>query len=179
MLVICSIAGGFVAAAEPVPVPEHQMKALYLFNFTKYVEWPGEVFAGTNACYTIGIFGAEDTYNDLQALTSDKTVNGRKLVVKRIAQADDAKKCHIVYLGRGSEKLETAVLETVRQIPVLTVGEHEDFLSRGGMVRFAREQNKLRVEIDLEASQKAHLTVSARLVPIAKVIRGRRTSSND
>ena len=173
LLLFWLLTGASVPAADLSSLPEHEIKALYLFNFTKYVDWPENAFADSNSCYTIGIAGSEEIFNDLDKLTNGRSVNGRKLRIQHIEKAEDARKCQIVYLGRGSEKLVGTVLEVVRHRPVLTVGEHENFLAQGGMVHFAREENKVRMEIYLDASQEAHLIISARLLPIAKIIRGR------
>jgi hypothetical protein len=178
VMVLWTVVVDFAAAGEPTALPEHQIKTLFLFNFTKYVDWPGGSFAGTNDCYTIGIAGSDDIYRDLLELTKTKTVNGRKIAIKRIDQAEDARKCHIVYLGRSSEKQSATILTLVKLAPVLTVGEHENFLAQGGMVHFVREENKLKLEINLDVSQEAHLTISARLLQIAKVIRKHLTSGN-
>jgi hypothetical protein len=159
-------------AGELPALPEHQLKALYLFNFTRYVEWPDQAFGGTNTCYTIGIAGSQEICADLRQITNQKTIHERKIQVRQIDCADDARGCHIVYLGPRSGALAAEVLNAVSHKPVLTVGEMEDFIALGGMVHFAREDKKLRVEINLEASQQAHLSFSARLLPIARVIRG-------
>jgi hypothetical protein len=166
-------AGGDLSAVErvePGSLPEHQIKALYLLNFTKYVDWPGESFERTNS-YVIGIAGAADTCADLRGLATNRIINGRSLLIQPIERVEDARKCHMVYLGPGGEKLAAGILKAVKDTPVLTVGEQDDFFFNGGIIRFAREENKLRIEINLEASQKAGLTISARLLQIAKVIR--------
>lgn len=169
---ICLLASGLAWAGDPGALPEHQIKALYLFNFTKYVDWPSTTVTDANATFTIGVIGSDEVYADLLELTRGRTIKGRALSIKRIEGASDAKECQILYLARNDHGEINSILDAVRHVPVLTVGESEDFIDRGGLVHFAREENKLRLEINLEASHNVHLTISARLLPLMKVVPG-------
>jgi hypothetical protein len=162
---------GPVAAAEPPPLAEHQIKALYLFNFTKYVEWP--VPATAAAPFTIGISGAPEVKNDLLEITRGKRVQGREIVVRSITLTQDVKVCQLVFIGMADKPRIRELLQRVQDTAVLTVGEADNFLALGGMVNFVRQENKLRLEIGLDAVQRARLVMSAKLLAVAGQVKGR------
>ena len=158
-------------AAEPVPLAEHQIKALYLFNFTKYVEWPA---AASNAApFVIGVCESLEVKNDLVEITRDKNVQGRPIVIHAIQSAQEAATCHLLFIGATDKERIAEFLRLTRSAAVLTVGDAEQFVALGGMINFVRRENKLRLEIGLDAVQRAHLVMSAKLLAIAGSIKGR------
>lgn len=173
LLVFLWLAAAPARAADPPPLAEHQIKALYLFNFTKYVEWPAAAFASTNAPFTIGLLAPAELQRDLLELTQGKNVNGREIRFRLIEKEQDLKSCQILFLGADDPRRAAQALGTVKDSAVLTVGEAEDFLGRGGMVNFVRKNNKLRLEINLEAAQRARLAISAKLLAVAEVVQGK------
>jgi hypothetical protein len=159
------------AAAEPPPLAEHQIKALYLFNFTKYVEWP---VAPTNALpFVIGVAEAPAVRTDLLEITRGKKLQGREIVIRAVAAAADIKGCHILFIGGGKRPRLGELLQAARGAAVLTVGEADDFLSLGGMINFTNQENRVRLEIGLDTVQRAQLNMSAKLLAVAGAVRGR------
>ena len=159
-----------VCAAEPLPLAEHQIKALYLFNFTKYVEWP----AASNATpFTIGISAAPEVRNVLLEITRGKRIQGREIVVQTITTAQDIQACQLVFIGTTDKPRIAALLQRAQAAVVLTVGDAESFLALGGMVNFMRQENKLRIEIGLDAVQRTRLVMSAKLLAVAGTVKGR------
>lgn len=140
------------SAHGPEPQPnEYQVKAAFLFNFLKFVEWPPP--AGDRP-WTIGVVGHRDFADLLSDLVRGKTVNGQPVVVKRIAGLADSRGCHIVYSPDAASG---------SQLPgVLTVGE-------GGMVNFYLDQDQIRFEIRPEAAKAAGLRLSAQLLHLARI----------
>jgi hypothetical protein len=158
------------AAAGPAPLAEHQIKALYLFNFTKYVEWP----ASSNATpFTIGVSAAPEVKNDLLEITHGKRIQGREIVVRTITTAQDVQACQLVFIGATDKPRIAALLQMAQDEVILTVGDAESFLALGGMVNFMRQENKLRIEIGLDAVQRARLVMSAKLLAVAGSVKGR------
>jgi hypothetical protein len=160
-------------AADPAPLAEHQIKALYLYNITKYMEWPADAFASTNAQFTIGLLAGPDLEGDLLEITKGKAINGRSIVVRSIEQPQDVKSCQLIFLESGDKQRLIQFLNAVKDIPVLPVGVSEDFLTSGGIISFARKDNKLRLRIDLDAARRARLTVSAKLMAVAENVGGK------
>ena len=162
---------GRTPAVEPPPLAEHQIKALYLFNFTKYVEWPA---ATNNATpFVIGVCEAREVKDDLVEITRDKRVQGRPIVVQTIKAAQDVATCQLLFIGATDQARLVDLLKLARNSAVLTVGETEDFLAQGGIINFVRQENNMRVAISLDAAQHARLVVSAKLLAVAKLVKGR------
>ena len=160
-------------AAEPPPLAEHQIKALYLFNFTKYVDWPGPATATNGTPFIIGILDAPELRGDLQEITRGKRIHGREILVRTVATTQDVKACQLVFIGATDKPRIAALLKATQDLAVLTVGEAGNFLTQGGIINFVRQENKLRVEISLDAARRARLVVSAKLLAVAKAVKGR------
>jgi hypothetical protein len=155
-------------AADPAPLAEHQIKALYLYNLTKYMEWPADAFASTNAPFTIGLMAGADLRGDLVEITKGKVIGGREILVRIIERTQDVKSCQLIFLESGDRRNLALALNAAKDLPVLPVGVSEDFLNSGGIITFARKDNKLRLRIDLNAARRARLTVSAKLMAVAE-----------
>ena len=168
-LVIALLVGmARLLAADAHALPEPQLKALYLYNFTKYVDWPAESFAGTNAPFTIGVVGGADVGHALEEIVRGKRVNGRELVVRRIEQPEEVKACQVVFLDPKDRPL-ASFISAAKDLPVLTVGIAEDFLGSGGMVCLARKDQNIRPRIDLPTARRVHLNISAKLLALAEI----------
>jgi hypothetical protein len=161
LLLLTSFAG---AAA----VPETDVKAAFLYNFAKFVEWPQEAFASETAPIQIAVFGDEEFSAKLKSLLSDKKAHGRSFEVKRITNPQDAKTVQMVFVPSAESRRTSQILEATRKLPVLTVGESDQFLDLGGMINFVFEDSQLRFQINPEAAEKARLKISSQLLRLAK-----------
>lgn len=160
------------AGGEPA-LTEYQVKALFLLNFAKYVDWPQEAFAQTNSPIVIGLYGEDKFGGALKATVEGKTVLGRPIVVRPIAKSDDAGKHHILFISNSDKKDQVEILAKVKTLPLLTVGEREQFLELGGIINFLMKDGKVRLEVDLEAARQANLRISSRLLNVADVVKGK------
>ena len=165
---------GTLGAAESSSHQEHEVKALYLFNFTKYVEWP-EPQAGDTNLFLIGVIGAPEAEASLVEATQGKEVGGKRVVIRRFEVGADLRSCHMLYVGTTYRGLIERTLEGLRNWSVLTVGEGEAFLDRGGMVGFVRRIKKVRLLISLDTARRADLHVSAKLLAVAESVRDGRS----
>ncbi len=168
----CAAMFCFAAArgAEAPTLSETQVKALFLFNFTKYVEWPESAFASPTAPLTIGLVGDTELAEPLRALVAGKTVNGHPIVIEDKISADRATNCHILFLSAAEQKQLPALLPALRGQPVLVVGEHEKFTRLGGIVNFGWRNEKVRLEINQNMAGEARLKLSAKLLGVADVV---------
>ncbi len=174
-VVVLSVAPS-LRAAEPSALAEHQIKALYLFNFTRYVEWPADSFAFAGAPFTIGILASPEIGEDLREITRGKSVNGREIRVLSLEEERAAKDCQMVFVGGADPSRVAETLQVTGSAAVLTVGETEDFADRGGVVNFVRQDNRVRLEINLEAARRVRLVISAKLLAVAGIVRGRQVA---
>jgi len=163
------LALGVAGAASPPPLPEYQVKAAFLFNFAKFVEWPPEKLPPEGGPLLICISGADPFAGSLERIVSGRTVAGRGLVVRRPASDEDAKSCHILFTGGdGAARLRSAIggLESAH---VLTVGDGRGFLAAGGAILLFVEADSVKFAISRRAAERAGLTVSSQLLDLARL----------
>jgi hypothetical protein len=159
--------------AEPLPPTEDQVKALFLFSFAKYVDWPSNAFSHADAPIVIGIEGEDLVAENLKQIIEGKKVAGRSLVFKRIADLRDAQACHILFVSDVGKGRILESLESVLSAPIVTVGETEDFLQQGGIIHMIKKGNKIRLEVNLNAAYQAQVTISSKLLNVADRVIGR------
>ncbi len=156
---------------------EYQVKAVFLFNFAKYIEWPATTTKSQEPI-AIGVLG-EDPFGDLlEKAIVGKTVNGRRLIILRITQVHEARDCQILFISSSERQRLRHLLDTLKGSSVLTVGDTEGFAQLGGMINFTLEENRVRFEINQDAAEKAGLKISSRLLSLAKIIRSAVSGGN-
>jgi hypothetical protein len=152
---------------------EYQVKALFLLNFAKYVDWPVEAFAQETTPITIGIIGENKFGDDLKNAVAGKNIGGRTITIRQIEREEDWGKCNILFIS-ASEKVHLAqILATVKTMPVLTVGESDQFVQQGGIINFLKKDGKVRLEIGLDAARQAKLQISSKLLGVADLVHGK------
>jgi hypothetical protein len=158
-----------LGADSPVS-KEYQLKAAYLYNFTKFVEWPSHRFAQTNSPIVIGVLGRNPFGEDLKKIVKDRKVNGHDILVTNITAAAGIKSVHMVFISAGEEELWREALASLRNTAVLTVGESAVFAQMGGMINFTLQADKVRFEINQDPADAAGLKLSAQLLKLATVV---------
>ncbi|MFQ5864231.1 MAG: YfiR family protein [bacterium] len=160
-------------------VTEYQIKAAFLFNFAKFVDWPDEVFADTTEPIIIGIIGRDPFGINLEQTINGKTVKGRKLVIKRFKRIRDLEFCHILYISTSQKKNMAKIIDKIRDLSVLTIGETRSFAYNGGIISFFNVDNKVRFEINKKAADQAGLRISSRLLKLAVIIEEHQTNEKN
>jgi hypothetical protein len=170
--VLLALAAAAPGRAQAPPAPtEYQVKAIFLFNFSQFVDWPAAAFADERSPLVIGVLGSDPFGTTLDEIVRGETVNGRPLEVRRydaVEQIDDA--CHILFIERSQDERLDAVLAALKGRSVLTVGDFEGFARRGGIIRFVTVGNKIRLRVNLAAAQDAKLTISSKLLRPAHIV---------
>ncbi len=169
---------GFMAGSNrgwtgEAPLTEIHVKALFLLNFAKYVDWPPHAFATADDSVAIGLIGEEKLGAELARTVEGKTVAGRRIAIQPIEKDDDLAKCHILFIAGSDRRRLGEILEKIKGLPVLTVGEADQFMEQGGVINFVKREGKVRLEINLAASRQARLGLSARLLSVADVVKGK------
>jgi hypothetical protein len=162
------------AQNEP-PLTQYQVEAAFLYHFCKYVTWPARAFAGPQDPIVIGVLGEDPFGNELsETIAREKPVQGRPLRLVRGRNVAEVGRCHILFISASEQsRLATHIAALQRASSIaLTVGESEDFLTAGGMVRFVVEKNKVRFDINAPAAERAGLTISSKLLSLARNTRG-------
>lgn len=163
-LVLLSTATTSLRAAD-AQLAEAEATASFLYNCALFVQWPGN---GPRDELVVGIMGADRVAEVAESLQG-REVNGRVLRVRVIGPGDDLRRYQIVFVGRDMNV--KAQLTTLRDLPVLTVGESRDFTSSGGVVRLYSDEQRLRFEINLTRAEGAGLQVSAKMLGLATIVR--------
>jgi hypothetical protein len=152
---------------------EYQVKAAFLYHFAQLLDWPPGALNAGDPSIRLCIFDDEPRRQELQSTIEGKAIGARVLHVRLISQSPEVQGCNILFLSRDEAPRQTAILRSLRGMPVLTVGETSNFLSDGGMIRFHLEEGKIRFDINLEAAESSHLKISSRLLLLAtSVTRG-------
>lgn len=157
--------------AQDAAVTEYQVKAAYLYNFAKFVEWPAESFSSASAPFEICVFGQDPFGEELQNLTRGKQVNGRRFEIRGgVTAPAQASSCHILFVSTSATRRFLAVAQELQGRSVLIVGESEGFAERGGMINFVLEGDRVLFEVNQKAAQQAGLKISAKLLSVAKQV---------
>jgi hypothetical protein len=173
VLALCSLlfAPLAPAATAPAPIPdEYQVKAVFLFNFAQFVEWPAQAFRDKTSPLVIGVLGDDPFGPYLDEVVKGEKVGARPLQVRRFRRVEDIADCHILFIGASeSDSLEKTVAQ-LKDRSILTVGDMEAFARRGGMVRFFTENGKIRLKIYVEAAKAHQLKISSKILSPATIV---------
>jgi len=161
------LGGQPVAAAEGTVSKEYQVKAAFLYNFTKFVEWPAQHFATEDRPVVIAVLGHNPFGEELEQITRGRRVNGREITIAFIDTAAAAAAADLVFVCAGEESRFEAMSTALRQAQVLTIGESPRFADAGGMITFLREADKVRFAVNLDSAERAGLKISAQLLKLA------------
>jgi len=152
---------------------EYLIKAGFIYNFAKFVEWPSATFSQPDSPIVICVLGTDPFGNVLDRIVEDKKIGPRGFVVKRFKWSKDlkdVKDCKILFVSASEKAHIDEILLSVKGLPILTVGETPGFAERGGVIRFTLEDNRVRFEVNVDAAHQAELNISSRLLTLAKII---------
>ncbi len=158
---------------------EYQVKAAYLYNFLKFVEWPDDAAPDAHGKWVIGFIGDTTIGDELARLIVGKNVLGRDLQVRKFQAADNLRGCNILFIGESEKKHLAAILAELRGSGVLTVADMDNFIGSGGMIQFVVEDERVRVAIDVGATGRARLKVSSKLLSLARTVTGKDQGANN
>jgi hypothetical protein len=172
-LFLLALALAFVAQAlhagilpQSKTAAEYELRAAFVYNFAKFVEWPPESFGDGNSPIHVCIAGNAAVAGAFQHVLGSKTVNRRELVIHRLTKPPGPRACQILYLA--AENVDAAWQERMTQADVLSVGESEEFGAQGGMIRLLREGDRLRFVIYRDNVERSRLKVSSKLMALSK-----------
>ena len=150
---------------------EYDVKAVFLYNFASFVEWPEAAFTNPDAPFVIGVLGNDPFGRALEDVIKGERGKNRPLQIKRMTGTDDVSGCHILFICASEAPKLVQILQRCRGKPVLTVADIPGFAETGGgMIGFRTEASRLRLEINLAQLRGSQLTVSSKLLRVARVI---------
>jgi hypothetical protein len=166
------VLGGFLSIAAAAQTgDEYSVKAAFLFSFSKFVEWPPQAFRNSADPLAICILGKNPFGDLVQEAVTGKVVQGRSFSVRQVADAQQARLCHIVFVSGSESKRLPAILAELNNTGTLTVGETEGFTAQGGVINFKIEAGSVRFYINAGAAAKQHLQISSKLLNLAEFVR--------
>ena len=170
----CVVAGLFLAlatvrAAESPLGKEFQVKAVFLYNFAQFIEWPPQAFQSPASPLVIGVLGQDPFGEFLDQTVEGELVNGHPLVVERYATIEELRPCHILYISGSTAGQNEQIAAALRNSRILTVADANNGPS-GTMVRFVMERNRVRLRINLEEARRSGLNISSKLLRSAEIV---------
>jgi hypothetical protein len=179
LLLLLLLGGGFIGWRGSIPESmaaesaslEYKVKAAFLYNFAKFIEWPTNRFPEPDSPIIIGVVGEDPFGSILDDTVKGKTINGRPFLIRRLARGKDLKQCHLLFMSRSLNQDIEIILAGLKSQSVLTVSEAEQFARRGGMIALLIVDNTVKFEINLDTTEAAGLKVSAKLASVARVIK--------
>lgn len=152
------------------PASEYQLKAVFLFNFVQFVEWPASAHATKDSPIILGIVGQDPFGAALDDIIKGEKVNGRPLEVRRLKADDDLSACHVVFLSRSGKEDAAGLVQKLQGRPVLTVGEIEGFAGLGGVMNFVMVDRKVRFEVNPQAAAQQGMKISSKLLQLGRIV---------
>lgn len=168
--VLARVAASVVLSLAPVhdvQVTEPDVKAAFLFNFTRFVEWPAGIPPSSDP-FRLCVVADRAMTGVIARTMEGETVNGRPSQTLVPSSPQEARGCQILFVGRTEAARAAPILAAVRDRPVLTVSDASRFADRGGMIEFVREDGRVRFDVNVDAAKKSGLNISARLLRVAR-----------
>ena len=160
---------GLQVRAQAPAFDEYQLKAAFLFNFAKFVEWPPDAFSSADEPIGICVLGQNPFGTVLEETVRGKVVGHRTFVVLQILDGQHVTGCHIVFICASAGKRSVSLLEELRNMGVLTVSETDGVQAMGGVIGLNLKDGRVRIEIDLAAAERAKLRISSKLLSLAEI----------
>ena len=167
------IVGAFVctiAAAQSDQPGEYDVKAAFLFNFTKFVEWPENAFVDPQAPIVIGVIGDDPFGESLVRIVAGQKAQGRGIEIVKYRYGDNLRRCHVLFISGSERQRRAPILASLQETSVLTVSDIDGFAEAGGAIQFVVQENRVRFVVNLEVATQGKLRVSAKLLALARVI---------
>ena len=146
---------------------EYEVKATYLYNFSRFVEWPPKLTQAQSESFSICVLGQDPFGPALSAILADETIAGQAVVAKRVPTIQDGINCRVLFISSSENGHLKQILATLGDASVLTVSDLPEFTRRGGMMQFVLEGNRVRFEVNLTSAKRAGLTLSSELLKVA------------
>ncbi|MDB6057064.1 MAG: hypothetical protein JWO95_908 [Verrucomicrobiales bacterium] len=173
VLLLIGVASSFCARGQEGRLPEYQVKSAFLYNFAKFIQWPQGRFDSPIAPLIVGIYG-KNPFRDYSKDLETKTVGGHRIIVQRIETIEQARHCHVLFIGTDKARA-TRMVEQLSGSNVLTVTDEmeiEGFQSVGAVINLTTTGNRtVHFEINVDAARRAELKINSSLLNLAKIVR--------
>lgn len=169
-VLFAGIAAWDAHAADDMAALEDNLKAVFLYKFASYVDWPERVFADPASPITIAIIGADQIASELNRIVAGRTAQERPIRVKRLSSTESITGVHILFIGGSELNLLAQLSQRTKPHPILVVTDSVGALTLGSMINFVLSERRLRFEISLDSTEENGLKLSSRLLAIAQKV---------
>jgi hypothetical protein len=152
-------------------IDEYQVKAAFLYNFAKFVEWPPEAFKTPKDPILVCVLGHNPFGKALEEAIHGKSIAGRAFAYRQVSDAESAGACQILFVVSAESKHFRSLLDNLKPMGILTVGEAQGFASDGGVINFKLDDGRVHFEINVDAAEHAQLHISAKLLSLAQIVK--------
>ncbi|HXN41013.1 MAG TPA: YfiR family protein [Myxococcaceae bacterium] len=159
--------------AEQRTTAEYEVKATFLYNFGRFVRWPQDQWGDSTTPFLLCILGEDPFGRLIDQMVAGRSVQDRRLAVKRMNSAVEASRCHVLFISRSERANLDRILKTIDGKSVLIVSEFDDFLERGGIINFRLDRKNVRFDINVTAAESRKLKISSQLLRHAVKVVGR------
>ncbi|MGA3236142.1 MAG: YfiR family protein [Bryobacteraceae bacterium] len=156
------------ASAEQ-PLDEYQVKAAFLYNFAKFVQWPSDAFQSASEPIAICVLGQDPFGRSLEDTVAGRAIEGRSLIVRHISTVKQVAGCHVLFIGSADHKRSPPMLADIKP-GILTVGESDASGADGVVINFKLDEGKVRFDINVDAAEREKLQISSRLLSLAHIV---------
>ncbi len=171
VIVFCALSAGAPKAyAQTSFSREYQIKAAFIYNFTKFVEWPADRFADENTPLILCVIGKDPFGAILENSFVGKTIKGRAIIINRNIGIDNLEICHVLFVSSSEQERVPQIVAALSGASVLTIADMNRFANQGGSINLVRRRNKIRFEINPDAANRAQLKLSPELLELATIV---------
>jgi len=170
LLIAGELAGAPSLFAQTSKPKEYDVKATYLYNFARFVEWPASA-AAKDGPFAICLLGEDPFGHALDAVLEGESINGKAVAARRVAKPQDAANCRVLFISMSEESRLKEILASLDKASVLTVSDIPEFSRRGGMIQFVLVGDRIRFEVNLASAEDAGLSLSSELLKVATTVR--------
>ena len=157
------------ADAQETKRGEYEVKAAFVYNFLKFIEWPDKAFAESPSTINLCIVGEDSFDNAMRIFEGDK-VSNKTIEIKRPKSLQDIKICRVIFISKSEKERLPQILKATRGLNILTIGDTDTFEQQGVIINFSIVENKIRFEIDVNAARRAGIRISSKLLNLARAV---------
>jgi hypothetical protein len=165
-LALIASSAGDAAHLEP---SEYGLKSVFLYQFCRFMEWPDSAFSSPNDPLIIGVVGEDPFGPLLKEAVQGETYHGRPIRIEHYRSPRDIKRCHILFVSRDDTDQMSEITSMIAGKSVVTVGETDGFLDRGGMIALTADRNRVRLRVNASTLRAAKVDVSSKLLRVAEI----------
>lgn len=170
MLFLMLASAGRSFGGDPQTLSEYQIKAGFFFNFTRFVEWPETAFVTATSPILVCVAGETPLTDLVIDVAVGKIVNGRAVSIRPVKPSDDLRRCNLLFISGAEDRRAAGILAGLKKTSTLTVGETPGFVQAGGMINFSIQENKVKLELNLDATTRAGLKVNSKLIAVSRLV---------